>query len=583
MPFGLFSCNSLLLGSFSWRRLRTMREIPGKFPLITQKTKQNVKVIVIARPNKNKSVGNEVGEQTAHFALLPTGWIDHYLITGEAIQRSLEPSTMAEPHHQNPATTNGDVDLLSGDDLRSPAGADEAASVEEAEDYQNPFDTASIFNDQQQPTSEPAATAYDGESNSGVYLATDGNYYDAEGNLVSSPENATAEEGFSGEYDPDGSPADGGFRGEEVQYDDDDDNNAPVDTFERPMYDLNGDPIEYADDSPQYDEQGNPIFTGEVEYDEDGNPIYTEDADYYGSAPAPPGTGYDDGYEDEVHDGYEEYHTSDDGAGEYDYSQDPYYDNYDDDVDDFDYEEEEQEQDPATMGDEDLPGVFVDDETQSLKGDDELKKKKKRRLILLRRKKKKRDAERKDQERQEDRDRRRRCCWLLLCLLCCLLLLLGIILGIIYGLQDDEDNFDDDALFFDDDFVEEPRPYQGITTTPMDPYLKDDCYFGDNIQPHVINQCECYQAIDVMANDIRELYQVIREDINEEIYDGHYNDPDTSCDPINQALYWLSSGDTRDAGDLYQRFVMALTFIKMNGTSWDLGNLWLSDDSECIW
>jgi hypothetical protein len=69
------------------------------------------------------------------------------------------------------------------------------------------------------------------------------------------------------------------------------------------------------------------------------------------------------------------------------------------------------------------------------------------------------------------------------------------------------------------------------------------------------------------------LYLEIREDINQKIYDGQYDPPINSCDATNQALYWLSSGITRDAGDLYQRFVAVLTFIQMNGTSWDLNNL----------
>lgn len=485
-------------------------------------------------------------------------------------------------------------------------------------------------------SSEQQASATD---SNGVYLASDGNYYDLDGNMVSPPsDDATAEtdgvsqQGFSGqqehnpfedvapelgqgqdeqqqepqyyaEYDEYGNPvydtagtADDGqyqqqFTGEEPM-NDGDDIDGPQDTYERPQYDLNGDPIVY-DDAPdagdaeqgyyggeqvQYDEYGNPVYAGEVEYDEDGNPIVYDDQDEYA---APPGTGYED--EDGVHDGYDEYNTSDDG--QYDFSPDPYYDNYDYDVEDEDmiYDEDDENR---GMGDENLPGVFVDgdaDETQSLKGDDELKKKKKRRrLILLKRKKKKREQERKKLHEEEDKERRRRCCWLLLCLLCCLLLLLLIALGIYFGLKDDEESFDDDGEFIDDDFVQD-KPYMGRMTTPMDPYVKDDCYFGDNIQPHVINQCECYQAIDVIANDTMELYHEIRVDINNEIYSGEFDDPITSCDPINQALYWLSSGNTRDAGDLYQRFVMALTFIKMNGTSWDLQNLWLSDDSECIW
>lgn len=87
--------------------------------------------------------------------------------------------------------------------------------------------------------------------------------------------------------------------------------------------------------------------------------------------------------------------------------------------------------------------------------------------------------------------------------------------------------------------------------------------------PHFINQCYCYQVIDYLADDVKQLYTEIRKVVSDELFSGGFIEPKNSCYPINQALYWLSSGNTRDAGDLYQRFILALTYIKMNGTSWN--------------
>jgi hypothetical protein len=138
-------------------------------------------------------------------------------------------------------------------------------------------------------------------------------------------------------------------------------------------------------------------------------------------------------------------------------------------------------------------------------------------------------------------------------------------------------------VIYDDGFLI-TAPYVGIRTTALDPYEEgEDCNFRDNIFPHVLSQCDCFETIDILPNDTRSLYNDLREDIAGEFYDGIYNEPVNSCDPANQALVWLASGNTRDSGDLYQRYIMAVAYFQMNGTKWDVQNLWLSDESECIW
>lgn len=378
--------------------------------------------------------------------------------------------------------------------------------------------------------------------------------------------------------------------GDSVRYDI---NGDPIVQQSDPYDDENGDEVrttEYGDDytdadnrgvqyyyDHQYDEEGN-LLQPEIDddydgqrYDNCGNPIFYDpnmeqwyiealpaQYEYDENIAAPLGTGYD---EDEA--AYlesEGYILHDDGYY-YDMDGNPYVPHHNYDNDDYDGEE-----------------------TSRLRDHDELtNKKKKRRLRLLRRKKQIRDQQRQELDEVEDRQRRKRLLLILL-LCCCCLLLVALILGLILGLKDKEDEPipEDEPEEFDDDFVV-LKPYEGITTTPLDPYVELDCYYGDNIQPHVISQCECFQAINIIANDTLALYQEIKEEINQQIYNGRYNPSPSSCDAANQALIWLSSGNTRDAGDLYQRYVSALTFIQMNGTKWDLNNMWLSDDNECTW
>jgi hypothetical protein len=128
------------------------------------------------------------------------------------------------------------------------------------------------------------------------------------------------------------------------------------------------------------------------------------------------------------------------------------------------------------------------------------------------------------------------------------------------------------------------RPYENVTTTPMDEFVENECFFGTN--PHVIAQCLCYGTIDTVAIDTLQLYGTIKNDINQFLYGGGnklQQEGSESCSMENQALVWISSGNTRDAGHFYQRYVLVLTFLQLNGTLWDTNDLWMSDVNECSW
>jgi hypothetical protein len=86
-----------------------------------------------------------------------------------------------------------------------------------------------------------------------------------------------------------------------------------------------------------------------------------------------------------------------------------------------------------------------------------------------------------------------------------------------------------------------------------------------------------------MSADTISLHTQLCEAINQEFYDGLFDTTIDSCHAQNQSLVWLSSGNTRDAGDIYQRYGLAVTYIQMNGTAWKNSTKWLSDVNECNW
>jgi hypothetical protein len=49
------------------------------------------------------------------------------------------------------------------------------------------------------------------------------------------------------------------------------------------------------------------------------------------------------------------------------------------------------------------------------------------------------------------------------------------------------------------------QPLPGITT-PMDDFESGGCCFGDNTFPHTLQQCDCFEKIDIIPNDTIALY-----------------------------------------------------------------------------
>jgi len=238
---------------------------------------------------------------------------------------------------------------------------------------------------------------------------------------------------------------------------------------------------------------------------------------------------------------------------------------------------------PVFVDHGDTAGVFHEDDEmepldkQKLMRQRNFYKKRRRRLLI---------KEEVLQWMKEDEDEKnRRPCWCLKFCCCCILLFILFLVLLTYRkrvepvLPTNTPTYDDAA---NDDFTPYD-PFKGIVTTPFDPYVRGDCNFKNNFYPNIINQCQCNPAATILRNDTLELYFQIRKVINATLYNGTYNYPYNSCDPKNQAMLWLASGDTRDAGDLYQRYILALVYIETNGTHWDAGNLWLSDQSECLW
>ena len=156
-----------------------------------------------------------------------------------------------------------------------------------------------------------------------------------------------------------------------------------------------------------------------------------------------------------------------------------------------------------------------------------------------------------------------------------------------------DDGVNDTTVLIDSNFTTR-QPFQYFTTTKMEPYYSKqqpfDCNFTDNAQPHVLAQCRCYNTIQVLTDDIVGLYGQVRAAIQNEIYTARnnmnypfINETIDSCSAQNQALVWLSSGNVRDGGDLYQRYILALLYLQTNGTAWYNASKWLTYENECDW
>lgn len=167
----------------------------------------------------------------------------------------------------------------------------------------------------------------------------------------------------------------------------------------------------------------------------------------------------------------------------------------------------------------------------------------------------------------------------------CAVLLAIVILILYFGIhgKKDSSSVEVPAVLIDNGWAE---AVMNRRTTPFDPMAEDSsCDFTGMIQPDVALQCECGDSIEIIAPDVRALYDEMRMVLIPAIYGADWTDTaHNSCDARNQALLWLSSGNNRqNASDMVQRFILAVLYYEWMGHDWDDNTWWLTERNECEW
>jgi hypothetical protein len=111
-----------------------------------------------------------------------------------------------------------------------------------------------------------------------------------------------------------------------------------------------------------------------------------------------------------------------------------------------------------------------------------------------------------------------------------------------------------------------------------------------NTTPDPFLQCECFQRISFVGDNVREIYETIKT--SEDFVDLLPSDLQVeSCTPSNLALMWSAwnLGAVFDIGDasvlekIRNRFILALLYSSWDGKEWKTQTNWLSNQSECVW
>jgi hypothetical protein len=112
------------------------------------------------------------------------------------------------------------------------------------------------------------------------------------------------------------------------------------------------------------------------------------------------------------------------------------------------------------------------------------------------------------------------------------------------------------------------------TNTAADPFL----------------QCECFQRIAFIGDDVREIYKTIKT--SDDFVNLLPSDLQVeSCTPSNLALMWsawdlgaiFDVGDVRVLERIRNRFILALLYASWDGKEWETQTNWISNQSECMW
>lgn len=118
-------------------------------------------------------------------------------------------------------------------------------------------------------------------------------------------------------------------------------------------------------------------------------------------------------------------------------------------------------------------------------------------------------------------------------------------------------------------------------STEFDP-VKGNCDLGST--PNPIDQCDCFGKITSIESDVEDRYLYNREYFIPE-YVPDFNHDISSCEPRNQALVWVSSGNDTKLTDAEraQKFALATAFASLGGGQWKNNTKWLETDDVCTW
>jgi hypothetical protein len=131
-----------------------------------------------------------------------------------------------------------------------------------------------------------------------------------------------------------------------------------------------------------------------------------------------------------------------------------------------------------------------------------------------------------------------------------------------------------------------PSP-TSVPTTSFSPYTSDCKALKSQAQPNVLSQCICTGKISTIAKDVAARYDLLSQSFAPTVIPD-FHETITSCNPVNQALVWLASGDgggssSNSEASMQQRYSVALLFIQLNGVHWTDNSGWLTSSSECDW
>ena len=124
------------------------------------------------------------------------------------------------------------------------------------------------------------------------------------------------------------------------------------------------------------------------------------------------------------------------------------------------------------------------------------------------------------------------------------------------------------------------------STTPLDEVQRGNCNFDQLNQPHVIDQCDCFGEISILAEDVRVRYDTLVRDFIPNVFDD-FDESISSCSYRNQALVWLSTGINNGGEAEFfvrnQRYALAYFFLEQGGLDWIDYTNWLSSKDVCQW